>query len=130
MASTNDQVNVAAGTASSAVAPPPVGEEDLPPAYSEESNASLQAANNLLALANAALIKCLKTYSKHLLQTHWLILAYAGVEIRTNNIQNLMRSAEQKNLILDGYIRWIDLYQEKVLDGPPGNPNMFKMPVG
>jgi hypothetical protein len=130
MASMSSSNVVADGAPSLAVVQAPVGEEDLPPTYSDESNAALLAANNLIATANTVLMKCLKTHSKHLLQTHWLILAYAGVELRSNNIQTLLKLAEQRNIILDAYIRWIDIYEEKVLDGPPGNSNMFKKPLG
>ncbi|KAJ1428509.1 hypothetical protein B484DRAFT_449840, partial [Ochromonadaceae sp. CCMP2298] len=78
---------------------------------------------------DAALLLCVSKHKKHLLQTHWLLVGLAGCELRESTKHFGFKGADQHAYMLDAYRRWIEVYEEKVVE-PPHDPNMFKRPVG
>jgi hypothetical protein len=76
---------------------------------------------------DAELLKCLIKYKKQILQTHWLLVGFAGSELRESTKQFGFKSHEQGSYMLDAYRRWIDLYEAEV-PSPPHDPDMFKRP--
>ncbi|KAJ1426592.1 hypothetical protein B484DRAFT_450645 [Ochromonadaceae sp. CCMP2298] len=78
---------------------------------------------------DAALINCIAKHKKHILQTHWLLVGLAGCELRESTKHFGFKGADQNAYMLDAYRRWIDMYEEKLLE-PPHDPGMFKKSQG
>ncbi|KAJ1404910.1 hypothetical protein B484DRAFT_469888 [Ochromonadaceae sp. CCMP2298] len=76
---------------------------------------------------DAELLKCLFKYKKHFLQTQWLLVGFAGSELRESTKKFGFKSHEQGSYMLDAYRRSIDLYDAEVLS-PSHDPDMFKRP--
>ncbi|KAJ1408441.1 hypothetical protein B484DRAFT_403532 [Ochromonadaceae sp. CCMP2298] len=76
---------------------------------------------------DADLLKCLIKYKKQILQTHWLLVGFAGSELRESTKQVGFKSHEQGSYMLDAYRRWIDLYEVEV-PSPPHDLDMFNRP--
>jgi hypothetical protein len=79
--------------------------------------------------AEKKLALCMKNYSVQLKQTHWMLVGFAGVEMRESNKQTPLRAADASAYMLAAYVRWIDVYEGSVIEGPPGARDMFKMPA-
>ncbi|KAJ1396812.1 hypothetical protein B484DRAFT_472200, partial [Ochromonadaceae sp. CCMP2298] len=54
---------------------------------------------------DADLLKCLIKYKKQILQTHWLLVGFAGSELRESTKQVGFKSHEQGSYMLDAYRR-------------------------
>ncbi|KAJ1439314.1 hypothetical protein B484DRAFT_444085, partial [Ochromonadaceae sp. CCMP2298] len=91
-----------------------------------DAEALVAHAESLLDAGDAALTALMKKYSTELLASHFIVVAFAGAELRDVIVG--IGESEQFKMILHAYLRWCKIYEEKV---PvfSHDPNMFKRPL-